>query len=282
MTVGIPFFDEEAVLEAAVRSVLAQTMDDLEVLLVDDGSTDRSLTVARSFDDPRVLVLSDGRRRGLPARLNEIVGRARGELVARMDADDVSHPERLAREVEVFDRGGYDAVGTWAALVDDRGEPFGVVEDALPGSERVALERGLLAHATVLARRAWLAENPYDEALTRAEDRDLWCRVVGRARLGVVPEVLYVVRVSPRDVRFLADYAESQRQNRILFARYGPGSVGVARAARLWGASYAKTMAMRAAVRAGLGEALLRRRGRPPTASERLRVAEALAAAQRP
>src|SRR5690606_2619050 len=99
ITVAIPFHDEQEHLASAVRSVLRQTCKDFELLLVDDGSRDASLSIARSFSDPRVAVVSDGRSRGLPARLNEIARRASADLVARMDADDVIHPTRLEKQV---------------------------------------------------------------------------------------------------------------------------------------------------------------------------------------
>lgn len=279
ITIAIPFLDEERGLAAAVRSVLHQTFGDFELLLIDDGSRDASLAIARSFDDPRIEVLSDGERRGLPARLNQAVRRARGELVARMDADDVIHPTRLARQLAALAADpALDVVGTWAGLVDDRDEPFAVAEaGALAPSGRRALEQGLLAHATILAKRTFHLDNPYDESLTRAEDRDLWCRTAFSARFGVVPEVLYVVRVSTREARFLTDYVEAQRQNRAIFVRHGPRLVGVARTARLVAASAAKSAVMRAAHGAGLSDRLVRRRGRPPTSEERLRIAEALA-----
>jgi glycosyltransferase involved in cell wall biosynthesis len=230
VTVGIPFFNEEEHLGAAIQSILDQTIEDVEVLLLDDGSTDRSLAIARSFDDPRVVVLSDGHQRCLPARLNEITRGARADLVARMDADDLAHPRRLALQLDMLERNpSWDAVGTWTASVDDDGEILGVNEaGSLLGSPRTALEHGLMSHATMLARRRWLRANPYDERLTRAEDRDLWCRTVRTSSFAVVPLPLYVIRVFHREAAFLANYLESQRQNRILFLRHGPGSVGVA------------------------------------------------------
>src|SRR4051794_20441310 len=103
VTIGIPFHDEERFLEQAITSVLRQSFADFELLLIDDGSTDRSLEIARSFDDPRIEVTADGRRRFLAARLNEITRRARGELIARMDGDDVAHPERLSRQLALLD-----------------------------------------------------------------------------------------------------------------------------------------------------------------------------------
>lgn len=278
VTVGIPFFDEERFLGEAIRSVLAQTVTDIEILLVDDGSRDRSLEIARSFEDERITVVSDGVRRRLPARLNEIASRARADVVARMDADDVSHPRRLERQLEVLSADpSIDAVGTWVGLVDAANEPFAVVEAAdMPPTPAQALDRGIFAHATMVARRDWLLRNRYDEHLDRAEDRDLWCRTVNTAKFAVIPEVLYVVRTSSRSPDFLADYVASQRQNRALFVRYGPSSYGRARTAKSWLLSHAKSLVVRAAVRARLDEHVVRRRGRSPRAQELAFMREAL------
>ncbi len=278
VTVGIPFFDEERSLGAAVRSILAQTVTDIEILLVDDGSRDRSLEIARSFDDERITVISDGARRRLPARLNEIASRARAPLVARMDADDVAHPRRLERQLEMFAADpSIDAVGTWIGLVDAANQPFAVIEAAdMPPTRAEALNRGIFAHATMVARREWLLENRYNEQLSRAEDRELWCRTATTSKFAVIPEVLYVVRTSARTPDFLADYLASQRQNRMLFLRYGPSSYGLARTGTSWLASLAKSLIVRAAVKARLDEHVVRRRGRRPRSEELSMIREAL------
>ena len=279
ITVGIPFHDEESHLRAAIHSILQQTVTDIEVLLVDDGSRDHSLSIARSFDDPRLRVFSDGQHKRLPERLNEITRLSIAPLVARMDADDVAHPERLAREIELLEREDLDAVGTWIALVDDEEQTIAVIETPPPAlrSAEDAVRRGLLSHATMLAKRSWLAANPYDVAFPRAEDRELWCRTFGKAKLGVVPEVLYVVRVSTAG-SFVIDYAESQRQNRALLRQHGPASLGYARTAGAILAGYAKTAVTSTAVHLGLSRRLLTRRGRRPTDGELARVREALRA----
>lgn len=280
VTVGIPFFDEEAHLGAAVRSILAQTEADLELLLVDDGSSDRSLEIAQAFtSDPRVKVLSDGARRHLPARLNQIVRAARGTFVARMDADDVSHPTRLAKQLALLRRDSADVVGCRAALVDEDEDPFAIAEVApLPPTHERAVARGILAHATIVARTTWFRAHPYDESLSRAEDRDLWCRTWRDSTFGSVEEVLYVVRISLDDPRFLGGYLEGQRQMRAVIRRYGPEALGLARTIRLVSASVAKSAVMRAAHPLGLSRTIVHRRGRPPTADEGRLVEEALAA----
>ena len=172
-----------------------------------------------------------------------------------------------------------DAVGTWAGLFDDRdGVPFGIVEAApLPATGADALERGIIAHATMLARRSWLLANPYDESLLRAEDRDLWCRTVGRSTFAVVPEPLYAIRVSITAERtFAREYRYAQRLNRVLFLRHGLRVVGLARTARAWTSSHVKAAVMQVAATLGQTRRLVRRRGRPPTEREHAMIVEAL------
>jgi glycosyltransferase involved in cell wall biosynthesis len=281
VTVAIPFHDEERHLADAIRSVLHQTFDDFELLLVDDGSTDRSLEIARSFRDPRITVVSDGTRRGLPARLNQIIDRAGAELVARMDADDVMHPSRLQREVDhLRDDDDCEVVGTWIGLVDERDEPFGIIESsALPPRPADALARGVVGHPSIVARRAWNRANRYDETLTRAEDRDLWARTAMTTRFGIVPEPLHVMRVEPSVATFVPNYLRTQNQNRRIYLRHGPRLVGLAGTASLCAGTFVRSMAMRVADVAGLVPRLVRRRGRLPTERELALIAEALASA---
>lgn len=283
VTVAIPFHDEAPFLEQAIRSVLAQTFDDFELLLVDDASTDRSVEIARRFlQDPRVRLLVDGRRRHLPARLNEVVRQARGELVARMDGDDVMHPEKLAVQVAHLDREqGCDAVGTWAALIGDDDVPFGVVEaPATRPRASDVLVRPPIPHATMLARAAWLRRFPYDETLTRAEDRDLWCRTAGRSRIDAIRDVLYVIRLPVRREGFLRDYLRGQADLRRVLLRHGPALGGPLVTARLLGASVLKSAAMATLDRLGRADTLVYRRGRQLTAAEARRVEEALSSSR--
>jgi glycosyltransferase involved in cell wall biosynthesis len=99
ITIAMPFYNSAATLELAIRSLLNQSYSDFELLLCDDGSTDHGLEIAHSFDDPRLVCWSDGRRLRLAARLNECIDRARGRYLARMDADDIAYPDRLKRQL---------------------------------------------------------------------------------------------------------------------------------------------------------------------------------------
>lgn len=270
LTVAIPFFNEAAHLAIAVRSILAQEFTDFELLLLDDGSTDESLAIARSFaSDSRVVVRSDGFRKHLAARLNEVTRLARGRYLARMDADDIAHPARFDRQLALLERSGVDAVGTWCVLFGPHERIYSVSEaGVLPATARSALEQGILAHATMLTSREWLVRHPYDEALSRVEDRDLWCRAQRDSTFGVVPEVLYAIRVETDAADFLAKYLASQQQHRKLIRRYGPAIDGWPRTLSACGASLLKAAVVSGAVRVGAAEWLISRRGRPPMSSE--------------
>ncbi len=92
VTVGLPVYNPGSFLSWAIRSVFAQTYSSWELVVVDDGSTDGSLERLRKIEDPRVRVLTDGKRRGLPYRLNQVLEEASGDFIARMDADDLMDP----------------------------------------------------------------------------------------------------------------------------------------------------------------------------------------------
>ena len=100
VSIGMPVYNCAATVAQAIRSILNQTFEDWELLIVDDGSTDDTLKVIASFKDPRIIVSKGERNEGLPARLNDCVRRARGKYFARMDGDDIAYPERLRKQLE--------------------------------------------------------------------------------------------------------------------------------------------------------------------------------------
>ena len=197
ISVILPFLNGGPAFELALRSILRQTYTNWELLLCDDGSTDGSLELARSLKDSRVVVWSDGATRGLAARLNECIERSRGELIARMDADDVSYPDRLRLQCEFLqEHGDVDVVGCPMLICGEDGSPLGKRMAPLDHAGIVAnpaLGFGL-AHPTWMARASWYREFPYDAAALRFEDAELLYRAYGRSRFANVPGLLYGYR----------------------------------------------------------------------------------------
>jgi glycosyltransferase involved in cell wall biosynthesis len=268
VTVGIPFLNARRTLADAVRSVFAQTYADWELILMDDGSADGSLELARSVRDPRVRCYSDAAHRGLCARLNQIASLARGRFLGRMDADDLMHPERLERQVRYLnDHPSVDLLDTATVTVDDALRPQGIRGDRpLDCDPRAVLRRGLLIHPTVTGRAAWFRQNPYDTAFVRAEDRELWCRVCRTARFARLTEPLFFYREGPAGN--LGNYLRSEETTRKILRLYGPPLVGRRATAWLVARSHAKSWAYRVGTALGLQGALIRRRNRPLSPGE--------------
>jgi glycosyltransferase involved in cell wall biosynthesis len=188
-------------LALALSSMLAQTFTDFELLLLDDGSTDESIAVAQRFDDERIRILSDGVGRGLPWRLNEGVSFARGQYIARMDADDVSFPSRLERQVAYLDRNlEIDLVGCRAVVFRDSGDVVGLMPFA---PDHVTLcsrpWRGIpLVHPSWMGRRQWFCANAYRRPeVWRAEDQELLLRASPTSRYACLADVLVGYRQGP-------------------------------------------------------------------------------------
>ncbi|MGH8697182.1 MAG: glycosyltransferase family 2 protein, partial [Burkholderiales bacterium] len=126
VTIGMPVYNAARTLAVALASIERQTFRDWELVIVDDGSRDATEEVLGRIADPRIRVVRDGRNLGLAARLNEIVATAQGEYFARMDADDVAYPARLAAQVDFLAaHPEVDLAGCGALVFGEGGEPLG-------------------------------------------------------------------------------------------------------------------------------------------------------------
>jgi glycosyltransferase involved in cell wall biosynthesis len=274
VTVGLPFHNAAPTLLAAVRSVFAQTMPSWELILVDDASTDTSLALASSVQDARVRVVTGGERRFLAARLNQIAEHARSDYVARLDADDLIHPQRLARQLAVLDADpSIDFVSSDMICIDHHEQPVGrLTLPPAPRSRADVVARGLVPHASMIARRSFLLSHPYDERWTRAEDRALFAAIWDRARYRHLPMPLYFARSNAAAADFVLRYRASSRAHRQMI-RQEAAHAGVPWMLLCLSESVAKETLHRIAARMGAGPLLVRRRGTRLSAQDK---AEAL------
>lgn len=202
ISVVMPVYNGAAYLAEAVESILRQTFADFELLAVDGNSTDASPAILSDFvaRDERVRVVSQ-RGRGLIAALNQGIAAARGEFIARMDADDVALPERFARQMEFLrDHPAVAAVGTAMQAVGPDGAPLWRMDYPTDpaGLRRTLATSSCLGHPSVTMRRAALdAVGGYRPALRDADDYDLWLRLADRFELANLPDVLMLYRLHP-------------------------------------------------------------------------------------
>jgi glycosyltransferase involved in cell wall biosynthesis len=175
----MPFRNSEKTISQAIRSILGQTFEDFELLLYDDGSTDKGGDIARSFLDGRILHYSDGERRYLARRLNESIARARGVWFARMDADDIAYPNRLALQIELLESEPcIDLCGGQAIVFAGDGSPLW---HYLPPTHHKAIisspARGFpIWHPTWVGKASWFRRWGYEETARLGQDQELLLR----------------------------------------------------------------------------------------------------------
>ena len=197
ISVVMPFFNCESTLGDAIRSIIWQTYENWELLLFDDGSTDHGLRVAKSFNDPRLRIFSSSENRGLSARLNQCVAEARGELIARMDSDDISYPDRLEKQrLHLQKRHEIDLLGTGMMVFGSEGRIAG--KRSIPRSHEEICKRPeqgfSLGHPTWMGRASWFKSNPYNVDLPATGDWELLFRTYKAGRFENISDILLGLR----------------------------------------------------------------------------------------
>jgi len=192
------FYNTEPFLVDMVRSIFSQTFDDWELILLDDGSTDRSLQIAQSIDDPRVKVFSNGQNLGIPKSLNRLTELSSGKYIARMDADDMSGVDRIRRQVEFLESNSdVDVLGCGKVNLGRNYYPLGH-NYAAPDHAQICKapdKTYRMAHPTIIARKQWFLENKYDESVVKGEDFNLFLRTYTTSRYANIPEPLFFYRL---------------------------------------------------------------------------------------
>lgn len=200
VTVLLCAYNAAPFLKPAVESILAQTWRDFEVLIIDDASTDETPQILASYNDPRIRLLRNEQNLGLTPSLNRGLREARGEWIARQDADDLSASDRLERQLAFLDANPSVAlVGSQMRAINAAGRQQGV-RDVPLSSESVhwsLLLANPIIHTAATFRRDIFRDDlsGYDERFTSCQDYELWARAAGKHRLCSLPERLVSYRM---------------------------------------------------------------------------------------
>lgn len=208
VSVVIPAHNAEGTLARALDSVFEQTLQPLEVIVVDDGSRDDTRRIAETYAERHnVRILSRPVSEGASCARNRGIESARGELIAFLDADDEWLPSKLERQVPLFSEDdGLEFISCGALLIDSTGTNRGsVYTDRRPVSGenawRTLLAYNFIATPSVVARRdSLMAVGGFDPALPFGEDQDMWIKLSMRGRLGYVDQPLVLVHMSPNSL----------------------------------------------------------------------------------
>ncbi|HWZ16328.1 MAG TPA: glycosyltransferase [Mucilaginibacter sp.] len=215
VSVLMPVYNSEKYLHEAIESILNQTFQDFEFLIIDDASTDKSIEIIRSYADARITLIQKPVNTGYTESLNLGIGISKGEYIARMDSDDISLPTRLEKQI-VFMQQNPSII-----LSGTNFEVLPTKEIVITPSNHEDIKVGLLnqsciAHPTVMLRKKALSDNDirYDTADEPAEDYNLWVRLCKIGLLANLDEVLLRYRVHPDQTSHVQKALQEENANK--------------------------------------------------------------------
>jgi len=201
ISVLMPVYNGEKYLKEAIESVLHQTFSDFEFLILDDGSTDKSAEIIQSYADSRIVFLQNEKNLGIVKTLNHGLDAARGEFVARMDADDVSLSERLKTQLQFLEaHGEFVLCGSAVEVVDEKSD---ILRTYVPFLDDATLRMALALHnnfthgAVMMRKDAVMQVGKYSEQAYLVEDYDLWIRLSRVGKICNLPQILYQWQENP-------------------------------------------------------------------------------------
>ena len=222
VTVVLPVYNGADTLKLAINSIIQQTFENWEMIIIDDCSVDHSLDVIREFNDSRIRLICGDNNIGLSARLNMSVNIAKGKYLARMDQDDISYPERIQLQVDYLEKNQYvDLLATQILLFKDEGEVLGKlqVQERHFNICENAWRGFAMPHPTWMGKLEWFRLYQYESEADGVEDQQLLYRSYPDSCFACLNEVLLGYRVYPRKFRSLL------AKRRLFAVHYGKISV---------------------------------------------------------
>jgi len=219
VTVFIPIYNSEKFLHETITGVLNQTYKNFELLAIDDGSTDSSLNILNSFNDPRIRIERNKKNMGRPYTRNRGVELAKGEYIAILDSDDIAMPDRLLEQVNFLDKNqDISGVGSFAEIISDTGKFIKTLElpcDTKSINSKI-YQSNCFVHSSIMLRLQTLVDiGGYNLEYPQAQDYELFLRLCRNHSLANIPKVLVKYRIHSGQVsqthiskqRHLADKA---------------------------------------------------------------------------
>lgn len=183
VSVGMPVYNAEKFIERAIQSVLNQTYTNFELIVTDDGSTDNSVAIIKTFNDPRIRLITDSVNKGIAHRLNQQINAASGKYFARMDSDDIMFPTRLQEQVSFLKSNPeFDVVGGQAVVIDAFDQVLGLRRVKQQYHYFDAIKGSIFIHPTVLGNLSWFKHHLYDHSYSGTEDHELFVRTFPLSR----------------------------------------------------------------------------------------------------
>lgn len=237
VSVVMSVYNGERYLREAIDSILGQTFKDFEFIIIDDGSTDDTLQIIKSYKDPRIVLISR-ENKGLVVSLNEGIEQAKGKYIARQDADDYSLPERLRKQLDyMLSHSEVVICGATFTEIDSGGKVLQRIAIPLEDSviRQELLARCPFAHgSTVYLRKTCLEAGLYKEADFPAEDYALWIRIAALGKMSNLSDNLFNYRVLSTSISRNKANLQVQRTKKIREVAWSKWPFRIRQQPRIW------------------------------------------------
>ena len=206
ISVIMSIYNGERHLKEAVDSILNQTFKNFEFIIINDGSTDRTGRILKKYrkQDDRIKIINNKKNIGLTKSLNKGIRFSQGKYIARMDADDISLPKRLEKQLNFMEEHPkIGAVGCWYYLIDKNSKIFKKIQPPINffKIKKAFINSSPIIHPGSMIKKIFLEKiNLYDEKFKYSQDRDLWLRIMKYCQLAVIPEFLLKFRYSSESI----------------------------------------------------------------------------------
>ena len=192
----MPVYNDAPYLNEAIDSILDQSFSNFEFIIINDGSTDNSLEIIKSYRDKRIILIQNEKNQGIAKTLNLGMEHVKGEYVARMDGNDVAYIERFILQKEILDNNrNIGLVTCHSKVVNDEGEfLYNHIKEISPNLSQISIFlKNYIAHSTVMIKRS-IMHNPVYDINCAAEDYDLWIKLASSTQFYIVPKILMKIR----------------------------------------------------------------------------------------
>jgi len=217
ISVVMPVYNGEQFVAKAMESILNQTFKAFEFIIIDNKSTDDTVKIIKSFNDSRIKLIQNEKNFGIATSLNKGIKQSRGQYIARMDADDISYPNRLEEQVSFLEKSpGISVLGTYASLFNEKGRIWESLRPPVVPTLKDWLWGSKVIHASVMMKKQDVQNvGGYDPKTYRVEDYDLWLRMIIKG---------YVIRTLPKELYGihwdLSNYCRKNRKSLVSETKY--------------------------------------------------------------
>jgi glycosyltransferase involved in cell wall biosynthesis len=214
VSVIMPVYNCENYVAEAIESILNQSFESFELLIIDDCSTDSTVDIINSYKNPKITLIKKPENTGIISSLNLGIGLSKGEFVARMDGDDISYRDRLAKQVDFLSaRPNIVLCGTWY----QQSSANEIIKNPITHEEikLAMLEYCPFGHPTVMFRKQFIIDHNlrYDENFLAAEDYDLWTKMVLVGEVANMPQNLLLYRSHPNQISRIRQFDQVKNSN---------------------------------------------------------------------